>query len=255
MSWSIFWIFAICAMIFWYAGALCGIFSHRRRMAIVLTSTGVTIFGVFIIGYWITIACPPLRTMGETRLWYSFFMSIAGLLTYCRWKFKWILSFSAVLSSVFALINIFRPEIHSQVLMPALQSIWFIPHVTIYMFSYALLGCATVVAVMGLFRKESYLQSIDRLVTIGLSLFAVGMLLGAIWAKQAWGDFWTWDIKETWALVTFMLFGLYLHLRKMCCIKDFWLYILILISFAALQICWWGVNYLPWAAGSVHVYS
>ena len=50
--------------------------------------------------------------MGETRLWYSFFMGIAGLLTYIRWQYRWILSFSALLATVFVIINLMKPEIH-----------------------------------------------------------------------------------------------------------------------------------------------
>ena len=84
---------------------------------------------------WEYLQRPPLRTMGETRLWYSFFMGIAGLLTYIRWKYRWILSFSTLLSTVFVVINLLKPEIHDQSLMPALQGVWFIPHVTVYMFS------------------------------------------------------------------------------------------------------------------------
>ena len=128
---------------------------------------------------------PPLRTMGETRLWYSFFMGISGLLTYLRWKYPWILSFSTVVGAVFAIINILKPEIHDQSLMPALQSPWFVPHVTVYMFSYSVLGCAFILACMGLYKhRENYLEAADKLVYAGLAFLTVGMLTGAIWQKQ-----------------------------------------------------------------------
>ena len=91
---------------------------------------------------------------GETRLWYSFFLPLAGLITYVRWKYKWILSFSCILSFVFICINIFKPEIHNKTLMPALQSPWFAPHVIVYMFAYAMLGAATVMAVYLLWFKK-----------------------------------------------------------------------------------------------------
>ena len=85
--------------------------------------------------YWISLERPPMRTMGETRLWYSFFLPLAGIITYGRWKYKWILGFSTILSLVFVCINIFKPEIHNKTLMPALQSPWFTPHVIVYMFA------------------------------------------------------------------------------------------------------------------------
>lgn len=83
-------------------------FVHHRRVmvAIVLLPGGIIILGIFIAGLWIFLQRPPLRTMGETRLWYSFFMGIAGLLTYIRWKYRWILSFSTLLSTVFVILNL-----------------------------------------------------------------------------------------------------------------------------------------------------
>lgn len=109
--------------------------SSKSKVAIVFTSGGIIYWEYLLPDYGYSSSCPPLRTMGETRLWYSFFMGIAGLLTYIRWKYRWILSFSTLLSTVFVIINLMKPEIHDQSLMPALQSVWFIPHVTVYMFS------------------------------------------------------------------------------------------------------------------------
>ena len=96
-----------------------------------------------------------------------------------------------------------KPEIHDQSLMPALQSVWFIPHVTVYMFSYSVLGCAFIIALTGLFRhKEEYLHTADNLVYAGVAFLSIGMLLGSLWAKEAWGNYWSWDPKETWAAIT-----------------------------------------------------
>ena len=140
ITWDNFYLFAVASICLWLTGAIFALRSSvRSRMAVVLTIAGITCLGIFIAGLWISLQRPPLRTMGETRLWYSFFMGIAGLLTYIRWKYRWILSFSTLLSTVFVIINLLKPEIHDQSLMPALQSIWFIPHVTVYMFSYSVL--------------------------------------------------------------------------------------------------------------------
>lgn len=260
MTWDSFYIFAAVAAAFWAAGATEGVRGKSEKRAILLTCTGITVFAVFIIGFWITLKRPPMRTMGETRLWYSFFMAIAGLFTYCRWKYRWILPFSAMMSCVFIAINIAKPEIHSQTLPDILQSGWFIPHVTIYMFSYALFGCALLLSIAGLVKKddtirERLLYSIDELVTIGLSFFTIGMLFGALWAKEAWGTFWSWDPKESWALATFLLYAGYLHLRHIPKLKKDYLFIIIVFSFLSLQICWWGVNYLPNSGESVHTYN
>ena len=67
-------------------------------------------------------------------------MIVSGLAVYIRWHYRWLPGTSAIVAIVFILINIAKPEIHDQSLMPALQSAWFIPHVTVYMFSYSIFG-------------------------------------------------------------------------------------------------------------------
>ncbi len=253
-GWDIFIYFALSAIACSTASSVLSALG-RRKLSIALAVLSSAVLLSFIAGLWFVLDRPPLRTMGETRLWYSFFAMLAGLFTYIRWRYKWILSFSTVLASVFMLLNVFKPEIHDQTLMPALQSVWFIPHVTVYMFSYSLLGCAFLVAMVNLFRNsESLLDSADTLVYIGTAFLTLGMLSGAIWAKSAWGHYWNWDPKETWALVTWITYILYMHLRlyRKCSTRV--LCFLLIFAFACLQMCWWGINYLPTAQGSIHVY-
>lgn len=160
------------------------------------------------------------------------------------------------MSTVFVVINLLKPEIHDQSLMPALQSVWFIPHVTVYMFSYSVLGCAFIIAVTGLFcHKEEYLQTADNLVYAGVAFLSIGMLLGSLWAKEAWGNYWSWDPKETWAVITWMGYLIYIHLRLFGRVGSKSLYVLLIFSFLALQMCWYGVNYLPAAQQSIHLYN
>ena len=225
------------------------------------TFLGLAIFFSFIIGMWISLERPPMRTMGETRLWYSFFLPLAGLITYARWKYKWILSFSCILSLVFICINIFKPEIHNKTLMPALQSPWFAPHVIVYMFAYAMLGAATVMAVYLLWFKKKEIERkemdlCDNLTYVGLAFMTLGMLTGAIWAKEAWGHYWAWDPKETWAAATWFAYLVYIHFRLGKPLKARPALIILLVSFVLLQMCWYGINYLPAAQGvSVHTYN
>ena len=259
MSWSSFFPYALSAGVCWMTGAFFS-FRDKKKLGIILSVLGSVIFLAFIIGLWISLERPPMRTMGETRLWYSFFLSVIGLVVYARYKYKWVLSFSTLMSVVFICINLFRPEIHSKTLMPALQSVWFVPHVIVYMFSYAMMGAATLFAVYLWFRKtpdaatDEELSVCDVLVRIGWAFLTLGLTMGALWAKEAWGDYWTWDPKETWAFATWLSYLLYLHLRpsyKNQQVLFFWL----VFSFILLQMCWWGINYLPSAKGtSVHTY-
>jgi ABC-type transport system involved in cytochrome c biogenesis permease subunit len=163
-----------------------------------------------------------------------------------------------MLATVFIIINIARPEIHDETLMPALQSGWFVPHVAVYMFSYALLGCATLLAVWSIFRPDDRTDdAIDRLLYGGIAFFTIGMLTGSLWAKEAWGAYWSWDAKESWAAATWSIYLVALHTNPQGVAKSRkWLYYAtIILGFLALQMCWYGVNYLPSAASSVHTYN
>ena len=265
MNWSLFVWFAIGAVVCWALGAFFA-WKEKKVNVYVFTFLGLAIFFAFILGMWLSLERPPLRTMGETRLWYSFFLPLAGIIVYSRWRYKWILSFSTVLSLVFICVNLFKPGIQSKSLMPALQSPWFAPHVIVYMFSYALLGAATVMALYLLFfcrharldraSPDKELAITDNLVYVGLTFLTFGMLFGALWAKEAWGHYWAWDPKETWAAITWLCYLLYIHFRRnspAAWRKACWI---LLLAFVCLQICWWGINYLPSAQGlSIHTYN
>lgn len=261
ISWPLFPWFALPALICWGIGAAFSALdasAHRRSAALTLpfTALGLIVYVAFIAGFWHTLGRPPLRTMGETRLWYSLFMMLSGTLVFYRWRYRWMLPVSLVVAAVFVIINIFRPEIHDQSLMPALQSLWFVPHVTVYIFSYSLFGCATLMAVAGLARhSDEYLASADQLVAIGLLFLTLGMLSGCIWAKQAWGSFWSWDPKETWAAATWCAALVYIHLRLRPSVRRLWPSLWLIATFVLLQMCWYGVNLLPSAAASLHTYS
>jgi ABC-type transport system involved in cytochrome c biogenesis permease subunit len=262
MTWDIFIFFAAGAIIFWVAGSLLP-YSRKNagtKIPATLSLIGSGIFLAYIIGLWISLGRPPMRTIGETRLWYSLFLSLIGAVIFIAFHYKWIMSFTTLLAVVFACINIFKPEIHSQYLMPALRSIWFVPHVIVYMIAYAMMGVATIFAIYlwmrdskGLTVEKKDSDACDTIVRIGFAFLTMGIVMGALWAKAAWGDYWTWDPKETWAAVTWMAYLLYLHLRHH--VKDQqYCYALLIFAFILLQMCWWGVNYLPSAGTSIHVY-
>lgn len=255
MDWNDFSCFALISVLSWFAGAFFAL-GGKRRAALVMAAAGLCVYSAFIAGFWMSLDRPPMRTLGETRLWYSFFMAASGLVVYARWRYRWIMLFSSALAAVFICLNVFMPQIHDQTLAPALQSGWFVPHVTVYMFSYSVVGCALIMSVAGLVRRsDEYLVSVDSLIYIGTAFLTLGMLSGALWAKSAWGMYWSWDPKETWAAVTWCLCLAYMHLRldRRCSWKT--AYVLVLLVFLGLQMCWYGVNFLPSAQDSMHVYT
>lgn len=260
VTWSIYLPFALCAIGCWLAGALLALRRQagRSRTSLAATAIGLAVYASFIVGLWLSLERPPLRTLGETRLWYSLFMIASGWMVYFRWHYRWIPLFSLLVAAVFIVINLLRPDIHDRSLMPALQSLWFVPHVTVYMFSYSVFGCAFLLALAGIGKRTpAYLPSADRLVNIGMAFLTFGMLSGCIWAKQAWGSYWSWDPKETWAAATWCAYLVYIHRRRNpASTRQFtttygWL----IVGFLLLQMCWYGVNFLPAASRSLHSYN
>ena len=255
MLWDYFIFFAIAATVLWIIGSVAS-WRGNRLTAIATTSLGIMVLSAYIISLWLSLARPPLRTMGETRLWYSLFLPIAGIVVYARWHFRWILSFTTIMAGVFIGVNLLKPEIHSKALMPALQSPWFAPHVIVYMMAYAILGAATLIAVYQLWQGGKAEKADGSIVRIGWAFLTFGMLFGALWAKEAWGHYWSWDPKETWAAITWFAYLIYIHYTLMPQHNRRVAQWLLIVSFCLLQMCWWGINYLPSAQGmSVHTYS
>jgi ABC-type transport system involved in cytochrome c biogenesis permease subunit len=268
LSWNEFPVIALITALLWISAGLLACRRTQSAQSVylvdALTIIGIAIFATFIAAFWNTLSRAPLRTLGETRLWYSLFMMVAGYLIYRRWNYPWLLLLSAIVATLFAAINVLKPEIHSIALMPALQSFYFIPHVIVYILAYALFGVATLAAGVLLFRRwrnsndsdsdedNELLTFIDNIVYIGFGFLALGLLLGAIWAKDAWGHYWSWDPKETLAFITGAAYLVYIHLRLQGR-KDNFIIWTLLIAFFLLLLCWFGTALFPRA--SIHSYS
>lgn len=262
MIWAWYDVLGPLSAAFWLAGALMAVLG-RQKAALTLVWAGVAATAVFIAGLWSSLERPPMRTMGETRLWYSLFLAAAGALAYRKWPYAWLLAFVAVLSSVFAIMNVAKPEIHSKALMPALQSVYFVPHVTLYMLSYSLLAASAIAAVAQLWRiskkaapDKGLANLIDNAVRAGLGFIMLGLITGAVWAKEAWGHYWSWDPKETWAFVTLAAYLAYLHLRlDRRGVRLRAALMMLPLGFIFLMITWLGLSFLPTAQISVHSYQ
>ena len=182
------------------------------------------------------------------------FLMLAGALCLIGMKYVpkrwWVLLVALLLTVFFTFLTVSRMGPSARNPMPALQSPWFIPHLIVYMAGYAMLAMAALLAVW----KKPDLT--DNLVYVGLAFLTIGMLFGALWAKEAWGHYWAWDPKETWAAITWLCYLLYMHFRRIN--PDGWrnAFWILLLAFVCLQICWWGINYLPSAQGlSIHTYN
>ncbi len=262
--WEYFPAYALIATVFWMICLLLQLSKNSKinnAGVIIAASIGTLCIFAFVIQLWLHLERPPMRTLGETRLWYSAFLPVVGIASFVRWRYKWLLDYSLLMAILFLFINWLNPDTYSKTLMPALQSIWFVPHVLVYIFGYALLAVSCIIAIWGLFQlyrgrfKDVYLRVANNLVYIGVGFLTLGLLFGALWAKEAWGHYWTWDPKETWALLTWLAYLLYIHIRYRQPDKQKTALLMLAFAFIILMVCWFGINYLPSAQQSVHTYS
>ena len=237
------------------------LFFKRPKLAFSMALVGAAILSVFIGGLWVYLERPPLRTLGETRLWYAFWLSCVGLGLLRKWHLQWPFYYTHGMAAFFLLITLIHPESHDKTLMPALQSPWFAPHVVVYLIAYAFLTAASLAGMRGLFKQfknEDETQIIcmaDDMVLLGFSFLTMGLLFGAFWAKEAWGHYWTWDPKETWAFLTWAAYLYFIHFRVLKRDSTRMAFVFLSLAWIVLLLCWFGVNYMPSANYSVHTYT
>ncbi|ABL65825.1 cytochrome c biogenesis protein CcsA [Chlorobium phaeobacteroides] len=255
---------AFLAIALWAGGSILHPLAQNKpalkRLAYILMLSGSAVMAGFIVIYWISLDRPPLRTLGETRMWYATMIPLVGFLVEYRWKIGWLKYYCMGLAGFFLGINLLHPEVFDKTLMPALQSVWFIPHVIVYLVGYVLLAASSASAWHNVFlisrskENKNYQHLSHYLALLGFVLLTFGLVFGALWAKEAWGHYWTWDPKETWAFIAWLIYLGYLHLfsYKISTKKLQWY---LALAFLVLLISWFGVNYLPSAANSVHSYQ
>ena len=145
-------------------------------------------------------------------------------------------------------------------LVPSLQSNWLMMHVSMMMISYATLLFGSLLSIFYLIcefinskivlNKLSalFLTFIDilssRIISLGFPFLTLGIISGAIWANEAWGSYWSWDPKETWALITWFIFASYLHARLIKQWQGKKISFIGTIGFFTIWICYLGVNFL-----------
>lgn len=248
------WTCELLAVTAWLAAAVCAVL--RRPLACRwLTATGLLLVGGLLTWLWLHLDRPPLRTLGETRLWYAGLSVAAGGLIAWRLRTTALRLPMLGLGMLFLGLNLALPQTLDRTLMPALQSPLFVPHVVVYLLSYAVLGLSAGVAAWRLLRREDDSDLPFRLVHAGLPLLTLGLVMGAIWAKEAWGHYWAWDPKETWALLTWIAYVCLIHAEGGLRERPRAALATIAACFVVVLMCWFLVNHLPSTAVSVHTYT
>ena len=142
---------------------------------------------------------------------------------------------------------------------PVLDSYWLMIHVSIIVGSYGPFALATILGIVALIlmilcTKSNYLIIKNKLseitiinelaLTIGLIMLTIGNFLGGMWANESWGRYWGWDPKETWALISILIYAFVLHMRLIPKMRGMWLFNLMsIIAFASIVMTYFGVNF------------
>ena len=187
------------------------------------------------------------------------FLALATLLLACllRRRFPFTLPFGFLLSG-FALLVSYLGQMDPQItpLMPVLVSPWLSSHVSLIMMSYALFAFLMLNGVLALcVRREALrLMLLSRLLLYPAVFFlGAGIFLGAIWANVSWGHYWSWDPKEVWALVTFMVYAVPFHAGSLSRLrKPLFFHVYMMVAFLTVLMTYFGVNYV---LGGMHSYA
>lgn len=223
-----------------------------------LVATGFLFHTIGLGIRWYISGHSPMSNGYESMLFISWVTLLAGLI----FSRKSLLTLAATsvlggLTLMVAHLSFMDPEITN--LVPVLRSYWLTLHVSVITGSYGFLGLGAilgiVVLVMMLFIRQGNRERISgvideltainyRTLTLGLYFLTIGTFLGAIWANESWGRYWGWDPKETWSLITIIVYTLVTHSRMMPGMKDTYIFnLLSLFAFSSVLMTYFGVNY------------
>ena len=195
---------------------------------------------------WYVAGRVPLGNGYETMLFLALCTSVLACLLQRR--FAVVLPFGFLLSG-FALLVSHLGQMSPQItpLVPVLVSPWLSLHVSIVMLGYALLAFIMLNGITGLClpREAERLMLLSRLMLYpAVFLLGIGIFWGAVWANQSWGSYWSWDPKETWALITFMVYGLAFHDRSLAWLRQpRHFHLFAVLAFLTVLMTYVGVNY------------
>ncbi len=202
---------------------------------------------------WIVTSHVPMANGYETMLFLAWAVMLLAFAA--SRKFPVMLTFGFLLSGFFLLVShISQMDPQITHLMPVLNSPLLTIHVSIIMMAFALLAltCATSLTALCMRRQAEHLQLLSLLLLYpALTCLGFGIFIGAIWANVSWGTYWSWDPKETWALITFMVYAIPAH-QKTFRFSLFTYHLYMSLAFLTILMTYFGVNYL---LGGMHSYA
>jgi cytochrome c-type biogenesis protein CcsB len=238
------------------------------RMATFVSVAGFAANTVAIIIRWVEsyklgIGHAPFSNLYESLIFFAWTTMLLYLIVERRTKNKTSGAFVTPMAFLAMAYASFSPNVNSgiQPLIPALKSNWLISHVITCFFGYAAFGLSFGLSFMYLLKRleredgsNIFLRLIPRadildelnyqMVVIGFLMLTLGIITGSVWAHSAWGSYWSWDPKETWSLITWLVYASILHSRLVRGWKGKRIAILCFVGFSCVLFTYFGVNYL-----------
>ena len=205
----------------------------------------------------------PFSNLYESLIFFAWTLMFLYMIVEWRTRNRTFGTFVTPLAFLAMAYASFSPSIssHIQPLIPALKSNWLISHVITCFFGYAAFGVSLALSLMYLLKRldargqkniflklippEGILDDLNyQMIVIGFLMLTLGIITGSVWAHSAWGSYWSWDPKETWSLITWLIYAAVIHSRMVRGWKGKKIAILSMVGFACVLFTYFGVNYL-----------
>jgi cytochrome c-type biogenesis protein CcsB len=270
--------FLFFAMVFYWISLYVPKNNFLFQISKILVLLSNLLFTFTLLTRWIREGYFPLSNLYESLIFLCWGLSSIHLFIEFQTKSRLIGSISTPLMfflSGFSSLTLPTEMQKALPLVPSLQSNWLMMHVSMMMISYATLIVGSLLSILYLAflwfqsskvqfsvdsssnesavlqtrsAKLSLLETVDiwsyRIIGLGFPFLTIGIISGAVWANEAWGSYWSWDPKETWALITWLVFAIYLHSRLLKGWQGQKAALLGSSGFFVIWICYLGVNFL-----------
>jgi len=217
----------------------------------------------WVRSYSLGIGHAPFSNLYESLIFFAWTITLLYLIVEWRTKNRTLGAFVTPLAFLAMAYASFSPNINSSIqpLIPALKSNWLISHVITCFFGYAAFGLSFGLSFMYLLKRldtpdrnniflnlipgRGILEDLNyQMVVIGFLMLTLGIITGSVWAHSAWGTYWSWDPKETWSLITWLVYASVIHSRLVRGWKGKKIAILCFVGFCCVLFTYFGVNYL-----------
>ena len=245
-----------------YLWSILGGTYRLKRLASASAALGLLVHSAIIVDVCLQLHRVALTNLFESLLFLAWALVAIYLLMERRYRITALGAYATLAALCVIVVASALPRGIDPTLLPALRSHWSVIHITSCLLGYASLtlafGAAIVYAIQERMLKtkritvlQERLPSLDvadhlayKMVSLGFPMLTLGIVTGALWAQSAWNSYWSWDPKETWSLITWLVYAAYLHVRIVSRWRGKWANRLLIAGFVCMIVTYFGVNLL-----------